>query len=250
MLTEEQKTLLKKPLNPGRIKQRSQAGMRLSYLEGWDAIGVANDIFDFDGWSSDVIELVHIGTDEYKSSSGKTGWQTAYRATVVVHVGDVRHGDSGFGNGISYANAIESHEMALKEAVTDALKRALRHWGDQFGLCLYDKEQRGVGTEEGQPTAKESAQARVPRQANESAPMQGKSEPAQQPSELEAATEKEVENYYAYIVEHGVNTKAAGGQLEKARQKYGGVIPKAWLEYMLTQAKLKFGDELNGGNDA
>jgi hypothetical protein len=32
------------------------------------------------------------------------------------------------------------HEKAYKEAETDAMKRALRHYGDQFGLCLYDGE--------------------------------------------------------------------------------------------------------------
>ena len=32
----------------------------------------------------------------------------------------------------------EAHEAAYKGAVTDALKRALRHFGDQFGNGLYD----------------------------------------------------------------------------------------------------------------
>jgi DNA repair and recombination protein RAD52 len=111
MLTNEQKDLLHKPLSPGRISQRSQAGMKLSYLEGWDVIGTANDIFGLDGWSSVVTSLDHIATDEYKGSS-KVGWQTAYRAEVAVTVGDQTHEDAGFGNGISYLNAIESHEMA------------------------------------------------------------------------------------------------------------------------------------------
>jgi hypothetical protein len=33
----------------------------------------------------------------------------------------------------------EAHEVAYKGAVTDALKRALRHFGEQFGLGLYDR---------------------------------------------------------------------------------------------------------------
>ena len=31
-------------------------------------------------------------------------------------------------------------ELASKEAVTDALKRCLRYYGEQFGLSLYDKD--------------------------------------------------------------------------------------------------------------
>jgi hypothetical protein len=35
----------------------------------------------------------------------------------------------------------EKHESAIKEAESDARKRALMQFGDQFGLSLYDKEQ-------------------------------------------------------------------------------------------------------------
>jgi hypothetical protein len=37
-----------------------------------------------------------------------------------------------------------AHESALKEAETDAMKRALMTFGNPFGLALYDKEQRNV----------------------------------------------------------------------------------------------------------
>jgi DNA repair and recombination protein RAD52 len=38
----------------------------------------------------------------------------------------------------------EAMENAIKSAETDAMKRALVTFGDQFGLTLYDKEQRNV----------------------------------------------------------------------------------------------------------
>jgi hypothetical protein len=38
----------------------------------------------------------------------------------------------------------EAHESALKEAETDATKRALTTFGNLFGLALYDREQAGV----------------------------------------------------------------------------------------------------------
>jgi hypothetical protein len=38
----------------------------------------------------------------------------------------------------------QAHESALKEAETDAMKRALMTFGNQFGLALYDKTQENV----------------------------------------------------------------------------------------------------------
>jgi hypothetical protein len=62
-----------------------------------------------------------------------------------VRAGDViisREG-SGVGHGTG-ATLGEAHESALKEAETDAMKRALTTFGNLFGLALYDKDQRGV----------------------------------------------------------------------------------------------------------
>lgn len=50
------------------------------------------------------------------------------------------HG-SGMGSG---ATPGEAHETAVKEAETDATKRALVTFGNAFGLCLYDREQKQV----------------------------------------------------------------------------------------------------------
>jgi len=50
---------------------------------------------------------------------------------------------SGVGQGTG-ATLGEAHENALKEAETDAMKRAFMTFGNLFGLALYDREQRGV----------------------------------------------------------------------------------------------------------
>jgi len=39
-----------------------------------------------------------------------------------------------------------AHESALKEAETDAMKRALMTFGNAFGLARDDKQQRQVAT--------------------------------------------------------------------------------------------------------
>jgi hypothetical protein len=49
----------------------------------------------------------------------------------------------GAGHGID-ADCSQTHESALKEAETDATKRALMTFGNAFGLALYDKQQRQV----------------------------------------------------------------------------------------------------------
>jgi hypothetical protein len=54
----------------------------------------------------------------------------------------IREG-SGAGHGID-ADLGQAHESAIKEAETDAMKRALMTFGNQFGLALYDKQQREV----------------------------------------------------------------------------------------------------------
>ena len=65
-----------------------------------------------------------------------------------IRVGDestaqlIREG-SGAGHGID-ADLDQAHESALKEAETDAMKRALLTFGNPFGLALYDKQQRQV----------------------------------------------------------------------------------------------------------
>ena len=52
----------------------------------------------------------------------------------------------GAGHGID-VDLGQAHESAIKEAETDAMKRALMTFGNQFGLALYDKTQANVADE-------------------------------------------------------------------------------------------------------
>ncbi|MFI0403772.1 MAG: Rad52/Rad22 family DNA repair protein [Cyanobium sp.] len=84
----------------------------------------------------------------------KPGWGVTYTARVRVTVTAgglvplVREG-SGAGHGID-VDLGKAHESALKEAETDAMKRALMTFGNPFGLALYDKAQRQVSSAAGQ----------------------------------------------------------------------------------------------------
>lgn len=128
---DDQLTKLRTPLAPDLVSQRQQAGRSLSYLEGFEAINQANDILGYDGWSHTISRLDY--NPDIKS----------YMALVLVEVHDpsgvtlCRHEDVGCG--IVQGDRAEGHETAMKGAVTDAMKRALRCLGDQFGNVLYDK---------------------------------------------------------------------------------------------------------------
>lgn len=121
---------LKKPLDHGRVKKDPKGK---SYIEGWDAIATANRIFGFGGWSYEVVTIGQVGTFNRNSKD-----IAVYEAKVLVTVGEVSRTDVGIG--ITAGDSPEAHETAIKGAVTDGLKRALRSFGDQFGNTLYDKE--------------------------------------------------------------------------------------------------------------
>ncbi len=62
-----------------------------------------------------------------------------------MRVGEVVINREGHGSGHGWAVLPgEAHESAIKEAETDATKRALATFGNPFGLALYDKERKGV----------------------------------------------------------------------------------------------------------
>jgi DNA recombination protein Rad52 len=146
----EQIAALSAPLDPSLIKERKQGRGQVSYLEGWHVIAEANRIFGFHGWQRETLDLTCVAQDERKiGREEKPGWGVTYTARVRVTVTTpgllplIREG-SGAGHGIDVDRG-QAHESALKEAETDAMKRALMTFGNPFGLALYDKERRNVG---------------------------------------------------------------------------------------------------------
>jgi len=145
MFTDKQNQLLKYNLDGSRVKTRQQGNISLSYLEGYDIIDTANFAFGFGGWSYKVKTLEQVSEEVNQNQNKVIG----YKAIVTITVYDVHHKnhiireDVGYGTGIArdYASA---HESAGKEATTDALKRAFRTFGNQFGNALYDKSQKNV----------------------------------------------------------------------------------------------------------
>jgi DNA recombination protein Rad52 len=137
--TPEQTKALQAPLDRSNVATRQQAGRALSYIEGWHAIAEANRIFGFDGWYRETVDLRQLG--EPREVDGK--FRVDYMAKVRITVGDIVRDGCGFGQGIDKDRG-QAHESALKEAETDAMKRALMTFGNPFGLALYDKSQASV----------------------------------------------------------------------------------------------------------
>lgn len=155
---------LSQPLDPSRVKTRKGTGRdQVSYIQGWDVIEAFNSIFGFLGWSRETVlmESLHepkLIIDPEDPQNNKV--VAAYKAKVkiTVYVGDRTILREGSAAARSFARtASEAEEQAIKSAETDAMKRAAITFGDQFGLCLYDKEQRGVGRDRRPPVQRQIA---------------------------------------------------------------------------------------------
>ena len=140
--TGEQIQQLAAPLDGSKVKTRPQGRQQVSYLEGWQVIDFANEVFGFDGWSRETVLAECVSQQEKNLSSG-SGWGVTYTAKVKVTVGNVVREGFGAGSG-NDRDLGQAHESAIKEAETDAMKRALMTFGYGFGLALYDKTQANV----------------------------------------------------------------------------------------------------------
>ena len=129
---------LEQRLSPDEISTRDgQGGQRVSYVEAWRMIDKAQRIFGFDGWSSTVLNMAK----EFEEKNASTGrFSVGYTCMVRVTLRDgTFHEDVGFGSTVNERDRGKGIENARKEAVSDGMKRALRHFGHGLGLGVYDK---------------------------------------------------------------------------------------------------------------
>ena len=144
---EKATTELQKKLSPDVVKPAKSFGPKGDYIEGWHAMAEANRIFGFGEWSYTVPNCQCVSERPREiGREKKPGFGVTYTAVVRVSVGDVIREDVGAGHGYDLDCGL-AHESAIKEAITDALKRALRSFGNPFGLALYDKSRENVGND-------------------------------------------------------------------------------------------------------
>ncbi len=136
---------LSRPLDPALVShRRGRGGKTFSYIEGHVAISEANSIFGFGGWGYELagdVTLREIETVD--RNTGEVTRSLAYSAPVRVTVpGAPPRTDIGF-HAVTDETP-DGHETALKGAVTDGMKRALRSFGDRFGNGLYGEHPPAV----------------------------------------------------------------------------------------------------------
>ncbi len=140
--SEVQVQTLSGKLSAKHVRTRQANGRTLSYIEGWHVIAEANRIFGFDAWDRQTMAIKCVWEGTWQ---GKYACAYVARVRIKVRAGEGEICREGCGSGQGRGNSPgEAHESALKEAETDAMKRALTTFGNPFGLALYDKEQHGV----------------------------------------------------------------------------------------------------------
>ncbi|KAK3072858.1 DNA repair protein rad52 [Teratosphaeriaceae sp. CCFEE 6253] len=130
---------LEKQLGPEYISTRPGAGGgKVHYLAAEKVINLANEVFGFHGWSSSL-QNIQIDFCDENASNGKISLGLSAIVRVTLREGNF-HEDIGYGHIENCKGKAAAFEKAKKEAATDALKRALRTFGNVLGNCLYDKD--------------------------------------------------------------------------------------------------------------
>ncbi|TPX49039.1 hypothetical protein SeLEV6574_g01717 [Synchytrium endobioticum] len=124
-------------LGPELVSHRpGPSGSKVPYIEQNKAIQIANEVFGFNGWSSSVVDMTADYVDIDDSGRISIGISVICRVTLKD---GAFHEDCGYGQAQHHRDKGQAFDKAKKEACTDALKRALRLFGNPLGNCLSDK---------------------------------------------------------------------------------------------------------------
>mmetsp|Transcript_39721 Transcript_39721/g.95949 ORF Transcript_39721/g.95949 Transcript_39721/m.95949 type:complete len:567 (+) Transcript_39721:75-1775(+) len=128
------KILATKPLKHELSTRPGPGNKRLTYISGDGISRTLNDIFGFDGWNLDIVKVERVETlqNQGKHTAIYTAHVRLTHKTSGTYKEDVGMGDS---TDRSFATAV-GH--AIKASITDAMKRAARHFGDKLGNSLYE----------------------------------------------------------------------------------------------------------------
>lgn len=129
---------LEKQLGPEYLSARSgPGGQKVHYIAAEKCIALANEVFGFNGWSSSIQNIQVDFVDENPQQKITLGLSVIVRVTLRD---GTFHEDIGYGHIENCKGKAAAFEKAKKEGTTDALKRALRNFGNVLGNCIYDKD--------------------------------------------------------------------------------------------------------------
>lgn len=142
---------LLQPVHPDRV---GKDGKGFAHMEAWDIKRHLIRIFGFGGHDIDLLDVTQISERSQmlrkKNRNGEEygdpyeAWTVVYRVSVMLTV-KVDGIELGHWTGVATGDATnqpslaDAHDLALKTADSQALKRAATNLGDQFGLSLYNK---------------------------------------------------------------------------------------------------------------
>lgn len=126
---------LEEDLDQSRVKTKKVPRRPdASYLESYDVINAANRIFGYGNWGTFIRDV------EIKEAGGKTICMVTLRLSIKDSYPREDMGVVIAAQKAGEALTPEALETAVKGAASDALKRAFRHFGKQFGNDLYAKD--------------------------------------------------------------------------------------------------------------
>lgn len=135
--SKAQRNILLEPIKPHRV---SKDGKGFSHVEAYEIKAHLNRLFGFEGWSTQIDSLTCIFEDE---NDGK--WTVAYLCMMSLTLSSPEgepvkaSSDASTGDATNQRSRADAHDLAVKSAVSGALKRCATAAGDQFGLSLYAK---------------------------------------------------------------------------------------------------------------
>lgn len=197
MFNDKQIQLLGYEIDSSRVKTREKGSVTLSYVEAHDVIETANKVFGYGNWSYTISKLEQVSQETNHNQNIVICYkaQLQVQAYDLTHAKNVTREDVGFGTGIAKTLA-DAHEGAAKEAVTDAIKRALRSFGNQFGNSLYDKSKN-----------------HHTQQTHHQPPMQQIQQQSYSPNQQSAQVQQQTPQDYASLYNLGLTIMERGNSL-------------------------------------
>lgn len=136
MLSDGQREVLLRPIMPQRV---AKDGKGFSHVEAFEITAHLTRMFGFEGWDKEILRLDVIGEHVL---DGK--WSVTYICQMRLTIRDPQWftiksiDDASTGTATNQRSLADAHDLALKSAISGALKRCAKDLGDGFGLSLYD----------------------------------------------------------------------------------------------------------------
>lgn len=147
--SDRQRAILLEPIKPHRV---SKDGKGFSHLEAFEVKAHLTRVFGFEGWDTRIDSLsllfeqdtVDRGPDGATLIAPAPKWTVGYLCQLTLSVyGDglvaKSVSDASTGDATNQRSRADAHDLAVKSAVSGALKRCATSLGDQYGLSLYAK---------------------------------------------------------------------------------------------------------------